>query len=832
MKTSTRNHRLGPAEAWFEKCGWKPFAFQKQAWKAHLDGKSQLIHSATGTGKTLAAWMGPLLDGLAHPIDAESWIKVRGKPPAPPLMALWVTPLRALAGDTLFSLEQAIAGMELPWTIESRTGDTSAYIKQRQRQRLPTVLVTTPESLTLMLSYPESSEHFRFLRSVVIDEWHELLGSKRGVLLELALGRLRTMQRDLRLTGLSATLGNLEQAMEVLVGPGFHQPTEIIHGRSDKKMVLSAAIPENIERFPWAGHLGTRMSTPVAQAINNAATSLVFTNTRNQTELWYQQLLQSDPNLAGLLALHHGSLDSEVRRWVEDALRAEKLKAVVCTSSLDLGVDFSAVDQVIQIGSPKGVARLLQRAGRSGHQPGAVSRLLFVPTNALELIELAAARKMIQRGQLEAREPVESPLDLLAQHLVTRGLSSPYHRDEVLIELRRTFAFSKLSREELDWVSAFAKHGGDTLSHYEDFKRLEENDDGTLQVTNLHTARRHRMSIGTIVSEVAVQVRYMTGKNIGTVEEGFISKIKPGDRFLLAGRLLEFVHLRDSIAWVKKSKGTPTTVPRWVGGRMPLSSQLSQGIREQIEAASDGVFEGVEMKAVRSILELHRRWSRLPKANELLIEQIRTRDGYQLFFFPFEGRLVHEGLATILAHRLSRNRKITFSMAANDYGFVLQSASDPNITFDEVRSLFSKEGLLDDISAGLNATEMAKRQFRETARIAGLIHVGYPGEKRSGRHLQASSDLIFDVFQEYDPNNLLLQQARKEVLRNQLEWERLQRTLDRIHQCEIVWTNPLRPTPLAFALLVDRLRERLSTETLADRVKRMQADLERAADAK
>lgn len=832
MTVSTRNHRLRPAEAWFEKCGWKPFAFQKQAWKAHMDGKSLLIHSATGTGKTLAAWMGTLLDGLVNPIDAESWTKVRGKPAAPPLMALWVTPLRALAGDTLFSLEQATAGLELPWTIESRTGDTSAYIKQRQRQRLPTVLVTTPESLTLMLSYPESTEQFRFLRSIVIDEWHELLGSKRGVLLELALGRLRTMRPDLRLTGISATLGNLEQALEVLVGPGSDRPTEIIHGRTDKKMVLSAAIPENMERFPWAGHLGTRMSAPVAQAINSAATSLVFANTRNQTELWYQQLLQSDPNLAGLLALHHGSLDSEVRRWVEDALRAEKLKAVVCTSSLDLGVDFSAVDQVIQIGSPKGIARLLQRAGRSGHQPGAVSLLLFVPTNALELIELAAARKMIERGQLEAREPVDSPLDLLAQHLVTRGLASPYQRDEIWLELRRTFAFSKLSREELDWVITFAKHGGDTLSHYEDFKRLKENEDGTLQVTNPQTARRHRMSIGTIVSEVAIQVRYMTGKNIGTVEEGFISKIKPGDRFLLAGRLLEFVHLRDSIAWVKKSKGTPTTVPRWVGGRMPLSSQLSQGIREQIEATSNGVFDGVEMKAVRPILELQRRWSHLPKANELLIEQIRTRDGYQLFFFPFEGRLVHEGLATIMAHRLSRHRKITFSMAANDYGFVLQSAVDPNVSFDEIRSLFSKEGLMDDITAGLNATEMAKRQFRETARIAGLIHVGYPGEKRSGRHLQASSDLIFDVFQEYDPSNLLLQQARKEVLRNQLEWERLQRTLDRIHQCEFVWTNPLRPTPLAFALLVDRLRERLSTETLADRVRRMQADLERAADAK
>ncbi len=525
----------------------------------------------------MAAWIGPLLDWIDNPIEESAWYKVRGKPKSPPLLSLWVTPLRALAGDTFVSLERAIDGIGAPWFIESRTGDTSASTKQRQRNRLPTALVTTPESLTLLLSYPESADNFRFLRSVIVDEWHELLGSKRGVLLELALSRLRTLRPNLRTTGLSATLGNLEQAMQVLVGPNRNsefvstsnesemltkqnkesegesnavpRSVEIIHGKSDKKIVITAAIPQSMERFPWAGHLGTKMVTHVVKAIEGASSSLVFTNTRNQTEIWYQQLLQSNPKLAGLLALHHGSLDTEVRRWVETSLREMKLKAVVCTSSLDLGVDFTAVDQVVQIGSPKGIARLLQRAGRSGHQPGAASRLLFIPTNALELIELSAARKMMMRGELEAREPIEMPLDLLAQHVVTRGLAAAYRRDELLHELRQTHAFAKLTLEELEWVIAFAKHGGESLARYDDFKRLEETEDGLLQVTDVRTARRHRMAIGTIVSDVAVQVRYMTGKNIGTVEESFISKIKPGDRFLLAGRLLKFVHMRDSIAW-------------------------------------------------------------------------------------------------------------------------------------------------------------------------------------------------------------------------------------------------------------------------------------------
>ncbi len=365
---------------------------------------------------------------------------------------------------------------------------------------------------------------------------------------------MRSLQPTFRCWGLSATLGNLDEALQVLVGTNFEGQTEIIHGESKKKIILDAAIPANMERFPWAGHLGTKMVPLATQALSAAKTSLVFTNTRNQTELWYQELLKANPQWAGQLALHHGSLDSEVRNWVEQALRDERLRAVVCTSSLDLGVDFTAVEQVVQVGSPKGIARLLQRAGRSGHQPNAPSKLLFVPTNALELIELAAARVMMQQGKLEAREPVVAPLDLLAQHLVTRGLAESYTKAQMLEELHRTHAYANLNEDELDWALAFAMYGGEALARYEDYRRLEEHD-GKFQVTDKKVMRKHRMSIGTIVGEVAVQVSYMTGKRLGTVEESFISKLNPGDKFLFAGKLLELVHMRDSVAWVRKGKG-------------------------------------------------------------------------------------------------------------------------------------------------------------------------------------------------------------------------------------------------------------------------------------
>ena len=827
MAKKTKTARLRPAEEvdrFFDAVGWRAFRFQRSAWRAYQDGASGLIHSATGTGKTLAVWMGPILKWLRENPHREEW---NPKQP-PPLRILWITPLRALAGDTENSLRAPLDFLELPWRLESRTGDSKASAKARQLKKLPTALITTPESLSLMLTHQRLLSQLGGVEAVIVDEWHELLGTKRGIQTELALSRLRRLNPSLRIWGVSATLGNLEQASDALLGIESTANVRIIEGYKKKRIKLESLIPRQMDRFPWSGHIGTNMVPQVAQLVESVESALIFTNTRSQTEIWYQNLLKNRPDWAGKIALHHGSLDTSVRGWVEDGLRDGSLRAVVCTSSLDLGVDFTAVDLVIQIGSPKGAARLLQRAGRSGHQPDAVSRLAFVPTNALELIELAAAQDSISAGKLESRPVLDKPLDVLAQHVVTIAIGGGFKSAELLAEVQTAHAYRSLTQEQWQWVLDFVVKGGSSLEAYPDYHRVEIDGD-TYKVTQRRTASMHRMNIGTIVSDASMLVKYLKGGTLGTAEEYFLSKLNRGDKFLFAGKLVELVRVKDNAAYVRRAKGTPDTVPRWMGGRMPLSSELSDALRSKLQEAAEGNLVGREMKSLRHLFEIQERWSVIPGSDQLLIERIETKSGHQLFVYPFEGRLVHEGLAALLAYRMSRLRKISFTMACNDYGIVLQSPQP--IPIDEaIRSgLFSPNELVDDILASMNSTEMAKRQFRQIARIAGLLHPGYPGQRKSNKNLQASSNLFFDVFTQYDPDNLLLLQSQREVLEQQLETKRMKASLERIGQCRIVVTDPPKVTPLSFPLLVDKLRERVSSETLADRVARMQAQLEKAA---
>lgn len=811
--------RLAAAEEWFAARGWSPFPFQREVWAAYLRGESGLIHAATGTGKTYAAWLGPVIEALA---EARGGARVVGG-----LRVLWVTPLRALAADTAQALAAPLAALGLPWALETRTGDTAASVRARQRKRLPEALVTTPESLSLLLAREDACELFAGLRCVVVDEWHELMASKRGVQVELALARLRRWRPDLRTWGLSATLGNLDVALEALLGVGG--AGRLIQGEQPKQITIDSLIPAQVERFPWAGHLGLRMLPQVIAEIEGAGSSLVFTNTRAQTEIWYQAILDARPDWAGLIALHHGSLSREVREWVEGGLRDGTLRCVVCTSSLDLGVDFSPVERVLQVGSPKGVARLLQRAGRSGHRPGAPSRATCVPTHAFELVETAAVRRAALAGRIEARAPVEKPLDLLAQHLVTVALGGGFRPAELLAEVRTARAYAGLSDEEWRWCLDFVVSGGGSLGAYPEYRRVVESD-GVYRVTDEAVARRHRQSIGTITADAAMVVQYVGGEKLGSVEESFIARLSPGDKFTFAGRVLEFVRVREMTAWVRRAKGAEGAIPRWTGGRLPLSSELAAAVRERLQAARDGHFEDPELMALRPILALQARWSRIPGAGELLVERTKTRDGHHLFLYPFEGRLVHEGLAALLAYRLSRVRPITFTVAANDYGLELLSAEPaPLEGEDDLRAALAPAGLVDDILAALNAAELARRQFREVARVAGLVVVGPPHERRSARQLQASSNLFFDVFQQYDPENMLLLQARREVLERQLEHTRLVAALGRIAAGQVAIVATARPTPLAFPLLVDRLRERVSSEQLADRVRKLQLQLEKAA---
>lgn len=845
MKRATaskpKNHSASPAKPtspddlpvhaapwldWFRLQGWQPFAFQKEVWRAYLAGESGLVHATTGTGKTYAAWGGPLIEALARSESST------GSSRAEPLTVLWITPLRALAADTEESLRAPLPALNLNWIIERRTGDSPASVRARQRERLPTVLVTTPESLSLLLTRTDGQEQFANLRCIVVDEWHELLGTKRGVQTELALARLRRWKPDVRIWGMSATLGNLDQSLAVLLGNAAEKSGaaagRIVTGHVEKVLRIRSMIPATVERFPWAGHLGIHLLQNVLAELDACRSALVFTNTRSQTEIWYQAILAARPEWAGLIALHHGSLDPDLRRWVEAGLKGGTLRCVVCTSSLDLGVDFSPVERVLQIGSPKGAARLLQRAGRSGHQPGAVSEVLCVPTHALELIEFAATRDAVQDGKIESRVPLEQSLDVLAQHLVTIALGGGFREEELLAEVRQSHAFRELSREDWEWALDFVHRGGETLRAYPDYRRVERVDD-IFRVIEPQVARRHRLSIGTISSDAAMTVQYLRGSRLGTVEESFIARLRPGDVFLFAGKPVELIKIHEMRAYVRPARKSSGQVPRWAGGRMPLSTELARAVRRRLDEARQGRFEGPEMEAVRPILELQAEWSLLPAENEVLVERVQTRDGYHVFVYPFEGRLVHEGLANLFAWRLSRRQPITFSFAINDYGFELLSDRDSGIVAAIDDGLFSEVNLNDDIAASLNSAELAKRQFRDIARIAGLVFQGFPGAGKTTRQLQASTGLLFDVFREFDPNNPLLTQANREVLEVQLEAVRLRRTLARMRTAMVRHVDLVRPSPLGFPLLVDRMREKLTSEKLEDRVRRLQARLEKAA---
>lgn len=805
---------LAAVENWFRSRHWTPFAFQREVWDAYRAGASGLIHAATGTGKTLAAWMGPLIEWM----DGDGEVD-------PPLRVLWITPLRALVADTEKSLRAPLLALDIPWSLSARTGDTKPSVRARQKKRLPSALVTTPESLALFLAREEARETFDSLRLIVVDEWHELLGSKRGVMTELLLARLRHLAPNARTWGLSATLGNIDVAMATLLG---NSSGMLVRGVVPKSVVIDSLIPPHMERFPWAGHLGVNMLPQVLTAIEEGQTTLVFTNTRSQTEIWYQAILDARPDWAGTIALHHGSLERKQRDWVEEGLRSGALRCVVCTSSLDLGVDFTPVDRVIQIGSPKGVARLLQRAGRSGHRPGVPSRVTCAPTHAFELVEVAAARDAYLAGAIESREPLVRPLDLLSQHLVSMALGGGFAEEEMLHEVRSTYAYRGLTEAEWAWTLDFVTRGGEALRAYPEFSRVTLHE-GLYRVMNRQIGRRHLLSIGTITADAVMDVRYLTGGRLGSVEETFIARLRPGDRFVFAGKTLDFVRVREMTAWVKRSTKTGGEIPRWDGSRMPLSSELARAVRQRLEQARLGIYEVAEMEAVRPVLETQAQISAIPALDEFLIERVKTAEGHHLFLYPFEGRLVHEGVAALVAFRMSRLRPITFSMSFNDYGFELLAPDPAPIEEALAEGLLSPANLATDIPASLNAAEMARRQFREIARVAGLTFNGYPGQSKSVRQLQASSGLLFDVFMTYDRGNLLIDQAHREVLERQLEQSRMGLTLERLTSSKVRLLDIKRPSPLAFPLLVDRTRNRVSSEKLADRVRRMTKEQERVA---
>ncbi|MGZ5269528.1 MAG: ligase-associated DNA damage response DEXH box helicase [Ramlibacter sp.] len=804
--------------AWLRARDWHPFPFQQEVWQAVAEGRSGMLHATTGSGKTYAVWLGMLEQLLArHPPGRH----------AEPLRAIWLTPMRALAADTTRALTEPLRDLAPTWTIGQRTGDTASAERARQDRRFPTVLVTTPESLSLMLTRENAREELQSVAYVVVDEWHELIGSKRGVQAQLALARLRRFNPALVTWGLSATLGNLEEAMAVLCGPAAQPEPLLVRGKIDKRLVIDTLIPTDPGKYSWAGHLGRQMQEPVVDEIGRSGTTLVFTNVRSQAEIWYQLLLQARPDWAGEIALHHGSLDRATREWVELGLKEGRLRAVVATSSLDLGVDFLPVERVLQIGSAKGIARIMQRAGRSGHAPGRASRLTLVPTHTMELIEAAAARVAAYAGRVERRESPAKPLDVLVQHLVTVALGGGFTADALFEEVRSAWAYRHLTRPEFDWALVFCERGGESLSAYPDYHRIRQDEEGVWRVPDRGIARRHRLSVGTIVSDASMQVKYLSGGNIGTIEEGFIARLRKGDCFYFAGKLLEFVRVQDMAAYVKRATRNSGTVPTWQGSKMALSTELGDAVLEMMQMASRGEYPHPELQAARPMLETQARLSRIPTPDTLLVESYRSREGQHLYVHPFAGRHVHLGLASLLAWRLARERPNTFSISVNDYGFELVSAEPFDLAPVQDRSVFGTQDLLHDVLASLNSSELAQRRFREIARVAGLVFTGYPGQPKSIRQVQASSGLFYEVFRKYDSGNLLLSQAEQEVLSQELELSRLRATLERIAARRLDAVDLRHPSPMSLPLMVERFREKLTTEQLSTRLDRILRDMER-----
>ena len=813
-----RKKIISLADKWFKEKQWKPFAFQHEAWEAYLNGFHGLVNAPTGSGKTYSLVMPILLEYLQETkkLDDEKAYRSKG------LRAIWITPIKALAKEIQSATQRAIDGLGVDWKVAQRTGDTSTADRTKMKKSPPEFLITTPESLQLMLAQKGYDKYFKELRAVVCDEWHELIGSKRGVQVELGLSRLKTICPKLKVWGISATIGNMDEALQALLGSSL-QPGKYRIIRSDikKSIEVQSVLPDTVEKLPWAGHLGANLIDKVIPIIKSSKSTLLFTNTRSFAEIWYQKLLDKSPDLAGIMAMHHGSISRELRDWVEDALHSEQLKAVVCTSSLDLGVDFRPVETIVQVGSPKGVARFMQRAGRSGHQPGALSKIHFVPTHSLELIEAAALREAIATGIVEDRVPYIRSFDTLIQYLVTLAVSDGFRPRDIFPEIKGTFCFSSITEDEWHWVLTFITTGGAALTAYDEYRKVEI-ENGVYKVTNRRIAMRHRLSIGTIVSDASLQVKYVTGKYIGTIEEWFISRLTPGDVFWFAGRNLELVRIKDMSVQVRNTKKKAKTVPSWMGGRMPLSSQMSVVLRKKLHDIAVGKYSDPELLFLEPLMDLQRERSHLPAQDEFLIEYFETKEGYHVIMYPFEGRAVHEGMGALLAHRIAQITPITLSIAMNDYGFEMLSDQEIPIYEALETDVLSADNLWRDIQASVNSVEMARRRFRDIAAISGLVFKGYPGHQVKDRHLQSSSQLFFDVFNDYESDNLLLMQAYEEVMEFQLEEARMRKALNRINQQKIIVKHPKKPTPFAFPIMVDRMREKLSSEKLEDRVRRMQ----------
>lgn len=804
---------LDRLRGWMRGRGWEPFAFQEEAWAAQLAGRRGLIHVPTGAGKTYASYLGALASVMAE--GAAGGLSG--------LRVVYVTPLRAVSRDIEKALRLPVDELgltdELGIKVEARTGDTSSSVRARQKRSMPSVLITTPESLSLLMSYANARELLGGVSHVIADEWHELLASKRGTQTELALARLRAWNPELRTWALSATLANLDEAARAAAGVGV-EPV-LVGGELRRDVVMRTVIPEEVEKMPWAGHLGIRMVEQVAEDLDVERSTLVFVNTRSQAERWFHALEHARPEWRDRMGLHHGSIDRATRETLEAGLKDGSVRLVVATSSLDLGVDFAPVERVYQVGSPKGIARVMQRAGRASHRPGEACEITCVPTYALELVEIAAVRRAMAEGTIEPRRPEAKPFDVLAQHMVTVGLGGGFEEDALYEEVRTSAAYADLTQEEFDWTLSLVAEGGGTLSAYPEYRKIERGEDGVWRVPGKRIAQLHRLNVGTISGDATMDIRFGSGKRLGSIEENFVSKLRQGEKFVFAGRTLEFQRVREMTCIVKPATGRSNHTPIWSGTRLPITESMGEAVRAVLSEAGDGEAWCDELAAVAPIVATQASASAIPRGGQLLVEQCSTREGEHLFVYPFEGRLVHGGLAAVLALRLSRLESATFTISQNDYGFELLTAKGYPFAERFDAGLLSPERIVEDTLEAVNLGELSKRQFREVARVAGLVMQVYPGQHKSARQVHATSGLIYDVLRDFDPGNLLLKQAEREVMERQFERSRLSRSMERLMGSEVVYASVHRPTPLGLPLVIERVGGQISSATLEERVERI-----------
>jgi ATP-dependent Lhr-like helicase len=801
-----------PFIKWFGERGWSPRAHQIELLAKAQGGKSVLLIAPTGAGKTLAGFM-PTLTELAERPKRKPGEARRG------IHTLYISPLKALAVDIERNLTKPVEEMGLPITLETRTGDTPAHKRQRQKLVPPDILLTTPEQLALLIATSDAKRFFDDLRYVVFDELHSLVTSKRGHLLALGLARLRAIVPGVQAIGLSATVADPDALRRWLVAQESHgEMAELITVAGGAK--ADVTVLDSRERVPWQGHSSRYAIPEIYELVKAHKTSLLFVNTRSQAELLFAELWRINEDSLPI-ALHHGSLDVSQRRRVEKAMETNSLRAIVATSTLDLGIDWGDVDLVIHVGAPKGASRLAQRIGRSNHRMDEPSKAILVPSNRFEVLECRAALEASTVGAQDTPPLLEGALDVLAQHVLGVACGAPFSADDLYREVLTAAPYAGLDRHTFDRVVDFVATGGYALRSYERYARIRRNKEGLWRVTHPRIAQQYRLNVGTIIEVPALNVRYVRkgkgpvargGPVLGKIEEAFLETLVHGDTFLFAGKVLRFEGIRESECFVSNAPGSDAKVPYYGGGKFPLSTYLADQVRGML---ADPKRWKALPEQVADWLRLQAEFSILPKRGDLLVETFPNGNRFYMVAYPFEGRLAHQTLGMLLTRRLERMGAEPLGFVATDYVLGVWALGDMGAMFKKGKislgQLFDEDMLGDDLDAWLADSWMLKRTFRACAQISGLIEKRFPGQEKSGRQVTVSADLIYDVLRTHEPDHILLQATRADAAAGLLDVRRLADMLSRI-KGRIVHKDLDRISPLAVPIMLEVGRERVDGE--------------------